>query len=60
MSPKETRLGVTADHRPMASWIPWQRNERYEREILQEKKTFLRFFSSLISDCRSMVSLLSH
>lgn len=41
VSLKETRLGVTADHRPMASWIPWQKNERYEREIPPGKKSIL-------------------
>lgn len=44
MSPGRTRLGVTADHRPTASWIPWQRNEQHEREIPPGKENIFEGF----------------
>lgn len=56
VSLRETRLGVTADHRPMASWIPWQRNEVHEGEIPPGKENILEVSFPLISDFRPFLS----
>ena len=52
MSPRKSDQGVTADRRPKASWIPWQRNEQHGKDIPPGKDNIFEGFSasSLISD----------